>query len=69
MSEPLSPTTPPRLLRQPEVQARTGLHAEQRRRLELKGDFPRRIALGARTIGWREDEVAQWVEARIKGGK
>lgn len=55
----------PRILRLPDVLARTGLARETLRRLELAGTFPARIRLSARTVGWLESEVDHWVAARV----
>lgn len=35
------------------------------RRLEASTEFPKRIPLGPNSIGWVEDEIDAWVEARI----
>ena len=56
--------TPLRILRMPEVVARTGLSARSIRRLVAKGDFPPPIRLGRRTVGWLESEVEAWILAR-----
>lgn len=34
-------------------------------RLEARGDFPRRVKLGQCRVGWVEDEVMEWLKARI----
>ncbi len=31
-------------------------------RRESKGQFPKRIRLGENSIGWRSDEIYQWLE-------
>ncbi|WIY27637.1 AlpA family phage regulatory protein [Parasedimentitalea psychrophila] len=36
-------------------------------RREREGDFPQRIHLGGRRVGWHADEVIAWLEARPKG--
>jgi prophage regulatory protein len=33
-------------------------------RLERKGEFPKRIKLGERRVGWDLDEIMAWIEAR-----
>jgi prophage regulatory protein len=40
-------------------------------RLEKSGEFPHRIKLGTRRVGWREDDVNGWIESRpqVEGGK
>ena len=32
-------------------------------RLEKKGEFPPRIKISQKRIGWRKDEVAKWIES------
>src|SRR3954471_13099634 len=55
----------PRILRLPDVLRMTGLSDETLAGMERKGEFPRRVALTARTVGWVEDEVIAWIEARV----
>ncbi len=59
-------TNPPiRILRLPEVVARTGLSRSTiYLRLE-QGRFPRPIALGGRAVGWIESEIDAWIRERI----
>lgn len=54
-----------RIIRRPAVEQKTGLSDSQRDALEACGRFPRRVPLGARAIGWVEDEVDEWVAQRI----
>ena len=35
-------------------------------RLEKAGLFPKRVRLGPGRVGWIDDEVLQWVQARIR---
>ncbi len=30
-----------------------------------KGNFPRQVSLGARSVGWIESEVDEWIRQRI----
>jgi prophage regulatory protein len=64
-----SPTTAlaphQRILRLREVCALTGLRRSFIYQLQADGRFPQRIKLGARAVGWLEDEVQQWVGDRI----
>lgn len=55
-----------RVLRTPDVQNKTGYCERQLRELEARGEFPRRFQLspGGRAIGWLEQEVDSWIEAR-----
>jgi len=53
-----------RILRRPEVEARTGLSRSTLYDWMKAGAFPRPVALGARLVGWRETDVQAWLEAR-----
>jgi predicted DNA-binding transcriptional regulator AlpA len=37
------------------------------RRLELSGDFPKRLQLGKGRIAWRASDVAAWIASRERG--
>ena len=54
-----------RILRKPEVVDRVGYSAMHIWRLERDGKFPRRIQLGPNAIGWIEDEVDDWIRAKV----
>ncbi len=51
-----------RILRKPAVEQMTGLHEVTLWRRERSGDFPRRVQLGGRAVGWLESEVIAWLE-------
>jgi len=51
-----------RLLRLPEVLMRTGL---SRSRLYADPTFPRSVKIGERAVAWVEEEIREWVDARI----
>ncbi len=53
-----------KILRKPEVLNRTGLSHVTIWRLEKKGDFPQRVKLGARAVGWIESDIEKWIETR-----
>ena len=53
-----------RLLRLPEVILLTGLSRSSICRMEQRGDFPSRVRLGARSVGWLRDDVQTWMETR-----
>ena len=55
---------PPRMLRNREVTARTGLSRTTLWRLERDGDFPPRRQLSPNAVGWPESEVRAWIEGR-----
>lgn len=54
------------ILRLPEVKARVGLSRSEIYRREGLGEFPKRVILGARSVGWLSDEIQQWIESRIR---
>lgn len=57
---------PERLLREPEVAARTGLSRTLRWRLARIGRFPKSIPITDRIRGWRERDVESWIRSRIE---
>ncbi len=56
-----------RILRLPEVMARTGFSSMTLWRREHKNPptFPRRVRLGPNSVGWVAEEIDAWIEARI----
>ena len=54
------------IIRLPEVRARTGLSRSEIYRREGLGEFPARIRLGARSVGWVSSEVQDFIESRIR---
>ena len=55
------------ILRACDVIRVTGLSRTTLWRLERQGEFPTRIRLGLNSVGWREEEVQNWVETRPRG--
>ena len=55
------------ILRKPDLRALTGLSDSTVRRLEQASEFPKRIQLAARSVGWRSSEVAAWLANRPNG--
>jgi prophage regulatory protein len=53
-----------RILRRPDVEARTGLSRSTIYDWMEKGEFPKPVALGARLVGWRESDIEAWLQAR-----
>ena len=53
-----------RILRLPDVKARTGLSRSSIYAYIKEGKFPKHIALGERSVGWYESEVDAWVASR-----
>ncbi len=56
-------------LRRPAVLARTGLSCSTIYDLMAKGQFPRRVKIGVRAVGWLESEVADWIASRIAASR
>lgn len=54
-----------KILRRKNVQLFTGLSRSQIYNLMAQGQFPRPIPLGGRAVGWLENEILAWQEARI----
>ena len=52
----------PRLLRLPEVCARTGCKSSKVWAMVRSGDFPQAVKLGPKMSAWREHEVNEWVQ-------
>ena len=53
-----------KLIRRPEVEARTGLSRSTLYEWMKRGDFPQPVKLGARIVAWREADVAAWLDTR-----
>jgi len=65
-TDPAEPTlTELRIVRRPELRMITGFCDEQIDKMEAREQFPRRIHTGARTVGWVEHEVRQWLLDRM----
>ena len=58
----------PRVLRLPEVMQLTRLSKATIYRLVNSGALPRQIQLGRRAVGWRSDEIQEWLDARPRAG-
>jgi len=63
IAEPQS--SPPRIIRLPEVIKRTGLPRASIYQQMALGAFPKPIALTVRSRGWIASEVDRWIERRI----
>ena len=51
------------ILRRPDVEKRCGLSRSTIYQLMTEGRFPRPLRLGKRAVGWRESDIASWLEA------
>ncbi len=56
---------PTRIVRLPDVLARTGLSRSTIYVRVGKGSFPKPVQLGARAVGWIESEVDEWIRRQI----
>ena len=55
-----------RILREREVKHMTGLSRVTRWRLERRGEFPKKVKLTERCVGWPEAEIIEWLKARAE---
>ena len=54
-----------RILRLPQVQKATGESRSTIYKRISEGEFPKPVKLGAKSVGWVEDEIAAYNQARI----
>jgi prophage regulatory protein len=54
-----------KLLKIPEVRAKTGLSRSHLYALAQNGEFPKPVKLSERSSAWVESEVDSWIEERI----
>ena len=54
------------ILRRKQVEKRTGLSRSTIYLRIQEGSFPRPINLGARAVGWLENEIEAWLAARLE---
>lgn len=54
------------ILRLPQVRRLTGLSRSEIYRRMALGEFPAKVKIGTRTVGWSEEEITQWIDACIK---
>lgn len=52
-----------RIIRFPQVAQIVGISRATVFRLERSGDFPRRVQVGPRSVGWLLSEITAWLEA------
>jgi prophage regulatory protein len=63
--EPTEKPKPQRILRLAQVREVTGLGRSCIYQLQAEKQFPQRIKIGVRAVGWIESEVQQWVNKKI----
>jgi prophage regulatory protein len=54
-----------KILRKPEVVAKTGMPNSTLYAAIARGEFPAPLKLGVRASGWLESEVEAWLESRV----
>ncbi|WP_244253737.1 AlpA family transcriptional regulator [Burkholderia multivorans] len=54
-----------RILRRPEVEARTGFKRAHIYSLMRAGKFPKALRIGDRAVGWHSAEIDQWISDRL----
>jgi prophage regulatory protein len=59
----------PKIIRLPEVIRTTGLARSTIYKGIESGIFPQQIKLGPKSVGWIEQEIMQWLEARISASR
>ena len=64
-----SPNAPTRILRLPEVMRRVGLKRASIYSAIAEGSFPKQIVLNARAVGWIEQEIEDWLIARVNNSR
>ncbi len=57
-------TAPCIVLRRPRVEEKTGLSRSTIYLKIKKGEFPKPIPLGPRSVGWLSSEIDEWISAR-----
>jgi len=55
-----------KILRMPKVRVKTGLSRATIYAEMAKGNFPRKIQLFKRSVGWLESEIEDWIAIRVR---
>jgi prophage regulatory protein len=55
-----------RILRRPEVVSVVGLGTTKLYELISEGKFPKPVKLSARSVGWLESEVQEWIKEQAE---
>ena len=53
-----------RIIRAEEVESMVGLSRTSLWRYERKDEFPKRVSLGASSVGWKLSQVQKWIDER-----
>lgn len=54
-----------RILRRPDVEAKTGFKRAHIYNLMKEDKFPKALRLGIRAVGWDSAEIDQWIAERL----
>lgn len=57
------------ILRLPAVKARTGLSRSTIYLRISEGRFPKPVSLGARAVGWVDEEIDNWLNKQIEASR
>src|SRR2546421_8633459 len=60
---------PVAILDEEKVHAVTSLSKTTRWRMERRGEFPKRVRLSPGRIGWRQDEIREWIDSRSRASR
>lgn len=58
-----------RILRRKAVEDRTGLPRSTIYAMMGRGEFPSAISLGAKSVGWLESSVENWIASRVAASR
>ena len=56
----------PSIIRRRAVEARTGLSRSTIYQRIKDGTFPPQISLGAKAVGWLQNEIEDWIAERVR---
>lgn len=59
----------PTIIRPADIKLVTGYSRSHAYALEKKGEFPRRVKLGARAVGWLKSDLDNWLAARVAASR
>ena len=60
----LPPSNEDRIIREAERLRLTSISRSQAFQLERRGEFPKRIRLGSRSVGWSRRAILNWIASR-----
>ena len=56
-----------KIIRKSQLKELTGFSPRHIDRLERAGQFPKRLQLGTRSVGWYETDIIEWLDSRCRG--